>query len=94
LHPFLPLACSLPVFVRPNTILPLGPSNSPSAAYAYAESPLTLRAYALADGAREIVIPSGKGTEAGARLKVRKGEEGLEVDVLEGKVGQWTVEVC
>lgn len=80
---------SIPVFVRPNSVLPLGPKGSLKPDYDYT-SGLTLQAYQLAEGAvHEVKLPSGKGPEIAATLKVSKGSsegEALKVEVVEGKL--------
>lgn len=91
--PFLPLIASIPIFVRPSTVLPLGPADSTTPDYDYASN-LELRAYGLAEGEiKEVLIPSSKGKEIAARLKVAlaNGGKELKINVVEGKLGgDWT----
>lgn len=78
---------SIPIFVRPNSVLPLGPEGSSKPDYDYT-SGLRLQGYQLAEGSvHEVILPSGKGAGVAAKLKVSKdGEMGLKVEVVEGKM--------
>jgi alpha-D-xyloside xylohydrolase len=79
---------SLPLLVRPNTVLPLG-ADETRPDYAYADG-VTLAAYELADGAPIAVeIPDLSGAVAG-RFVVRR--EGAVVSVeREGAPGAWSL---
>ncbi|KAB8141583.1 alpha-xylosidase, partial [Chloroflexia bacterium SDU3-3] len=68
---------SLPLLVRPGTVLPLG-ANDQQPAYAYAEG-VTLAVYAFADGdARTVTIPTTTG-EVAATATVRRTGDTLTV---------------
>lgn len=75
---------SLPLFVKPNTLLPIG-NNEETAAYDYAEN-VTFHLYQLEDGKQaSATIRDNKGKLIGAARVLRKGEE-LKIDSdLNGK---------
>jgi hypothetical protein len=88
--------CSIPVLVRPSTVLVLGPPECPHPVYDYASTP-HLQAYGLVPGDPpvEVVIPTGKGPAIAARLRVSiAGDQAgnrskLAVDTVEGQIGEW-----
>jgi hypothetical protein len=92
LFPLILALISIPIFVRPSTVLPLGPADSTTPDYEYT-SGLELRAYELGEGeTKEISIPACKGKEIAALLKVsqQRGKKELKVEVAEGKLaGAW-----
>ena len=81
-------ALSLPLLVRPNTVLPLG-ANETRPDYAYADG-VTLAAYELADGSPvAVTVPDLSGAPA-ARFVVRR--EGATVSAeREGAPGAWSL---
>jgi len=88
---------TIPIFVRPGSVLPLGPFDVKTPDYSYTED-IELRAYGLEEGQNvEVVLPTGKGTGVAAKILVSLGGEGatgrkeggLKVEVKEGKLGSW-----
>ncbi|EIN07805.1 alpha-glucosidase [Punctularia strigosozonata HHB-11173 SS5] len=77
----------IPVWVRPNTILCLGPEHTGRPDYKLSEG-LEVRLYELEEGAKvEAVIPTGEtGKVAGTVRAERKGAE-IRVSVVDGAVG-------
>ncbi|EIN07820.1 hypothetical protein PUNSTDRAFT_126725 [Punctularia strigosozonata HHB-11173 SS5] len=77
----------IPVWVRPNTILCLGPEHTGRPDYKLSEG-LEARLYELEEGAKvEAVIPTGEtGKVAGTVRAERKGAE-IRVSVVDGEVG-------
>jgi hypothetical protein len=57
----------IPVFVRPGTVLLLGPEDVDVPDYAYGEVRLEARAYEL-QGETEVEVPSGRGPEIVGRV--------------------------
>jgi alpha-D-xyloside xylohydrolase len=84
-HDFL----SLPLFVRPNTLLPFGAvEDRPD--YDYAEG-VTLAAYELAEDAElEVEIPSHSGGAA-SRAKLSRSRTGVRVEFVEGTPKTWSL---
>ena len=90
----------VPIYVRENTVLALGPEGvgKPDWEYCGPEVALEFRGYELEEDGEgvEVMIPKGKGAEVGARVVVRRkkggeGEKGLDVVVQEGELkGKWT----
>lgn len=67
---------SLPLLVRPNSIIPMGREDA-RADYDYADG-VTLEAYQLADGTQTVVVPDLRGEMAATFIIERTGER-LEV---------------
>lgn len=65
---------SLPVFVKENSVLLLGPEDVKVPDYEYGKVQLEVRAYHV-EGEVEVVVPSGKGVGIAGRLRV--GKEGV-----------------
>jgi len=63
---------SIPVFVRPNTALLLGPEDVTVPDYEYAKVGLEVRAYAL-ESEVEVKVPTGKGAAWAGSVKVAPG---------------------
>lgn len=62
---------TIPVFVRPNNVLLLGPENVTVPDYEYAKVELEVRRYQLQEeGDVEVHIPVGKGAEWAGSVKV------------------------
>jgi alpha-D-xyloside xylohydrolase len=82
---------SLPLFVRPNTILPMGAVND-RPDYDYTTG-TTFRIYELAEGATALcVVPTMKGEDA---LKVRAHRSGRRIEVaIEGPARKWSVQLA
>ncbi len=67
---------SIPVFVKENSVLLLGPEDVKIPDYPYGEVELEVRAYEIKDEV-EVVVPTGKGKEIAGKIKVNKnGVEG------------------
>ncbi|KAG9023526.1 hypothetical protein FRB95_012978 [Tulasnella sp. JGI-2019a] len=65
----------IPIFVRPNTILLLGPEGVTTPDYSYAEVGLEVQKYELEGGKVSVQVPTGKGVEwAGEVSAEGKGE--------------------
>lgn len=65
----------IPVFVRENTVLCLGPESIDTPDYDYASVGLTVKSYAIEDGEEVVAeIPTGKGKEWAGKVVV-KGEQ-------------------
>lgn len=73
----------IPVYVRENTVLCLGPESVDSPDYDYATIGLQVKTYAIADGEEAVVeIPTGNGKEWAGKVKVTGGDvkaEGVKV---------------
>ncbi|MEA4890609.1 MAG: alpha-xylosidase [Clostridiaceae bacterium] len=81
---------SLPLLVRPNTVLPLG-SRDDLPDYDYCED-LTLALYAIADGAEiTTVIPDTRGRDSLVAVTRRAGEQ-ITIQ-LSRPIGVWTVQI-
>ena len=80
----------VPVYVRENSVLVLGPEGVGKPDYEYCKVALEVRGYELREGGEvEVRVPTGKKGEIGAKVVVKreKGKkEELEVKVLEGKL--------
>jgi alpha-glucosidase (family GH31 glycosyl hydrolase) len=63
---------SIPVFVRPNTALLLGPEDATLPDYEYAKVGLEVRTYAL-ESEVEVKVPTGKGAAWAGSVKVAPG---------------------
>ena len=86
-HSFL----SIPIFVRPNTILPVGPTED-RPDYDYTQD-VTLRVYQLADGARATrAINNAKGEEVLLCNATRTGNS-IKVTVKGGAKSKWSVQL-
>lgn len=86
----LPLVCPSLASIKSDTS-----SLNSTPDYDYTKS-LELRTYGLNSNTREILIPSGKGKDIAAKIKVSssgKGasSEGVNVEVVEGKLEGWKV---
>jgi alpha-D-xyloside xylohydrolase len=75
---------SLPLFVRPGSVLPMG-ARDDRADYDFAEG-VTLRAYELADGASVRVEVPGLDGEAAARFEVVRRGASVEAERLSGSL--------
>ncbi|KDR73473.1 hypothetical protein GALMADRAFT_251161 [Galerina marginata CBS 339.88] len=75
----------IPVWVRPGTVLALGPKNVGRPDYDYTQG-LEVRAYGLREGSPpvEVDVPVGKGTKLAGKIRVRRTGEGVEVDADKG----------
>lgn len=85
----------IPVFVKENTILALGPSGMGRPDYDYMSN-LQVRVYGLKDDGMiaSLNIPSGKGPESAALLTAKAEEGKLTIEVSDGKLsGPWSVAV-
>jgi alpha-D-xyloside xylohydrolase len=81
---------SLPLFVRPGTILPLG-AHDACPDYDFTDGP-TFRLYELAEGATAMrTVPTQQGGDAGQVTARRTGPQ-LEV-VVDGPVKNWSVQL-
>jgi alpha-glucosidase (family GH31 glycosyl hydrolase) len=73
----------IPVYVRENTVLCLGPESVDVPDYDYATVGLQVKSYAIADGEEAVVeIPTGNGKEWAGQVKVTGGDvkaEGVKV---------------
>jgi alpha-glucosidase (family GH31 glycosyl hydrolase) len=73
----------IPVYVRENTVLCLGPESTDIPDYDYATIGLQVKTYAIADGEEAVVeIPTGNGKEWAGKVKVIGGDvkaEGVKV---------------
>lgn len=75
----------LPVWVRPGTVLPLGPAGVGKPDYEYTKG-VDVRVYSFEEGQEfETRVPSGKGHEivGNVKAKVNKGEVTLDLDGIE-----------
>jgi alpha-D-xyloside xylohydrolase len=87
-HDFL----SLPLWVRPGTILPLG-ARDDRPDYEFADG-VTFRAYEPADGARSAcTVPTLRG-EAGLCLEVRRRGAQIEATVAGASTGGWRLQLA
>lgn len=68
----------IPVWVRPGTILALGPEGIGRPDYDYTKG-LELRAYQVADESVSVNIPVGKGVAIAGQAGLRSVSEGLEI---------------
>jgi alpha-D-xyloside xylohydrolase len=75
---------TVPVFVRPGTVLPIG-ARDDRPDYSYAED-VTLRAYEFADGDRTTVTVPATTGEVAAAFEVARDEGTLTVSRLQGSV--------
>lgn len=76
----------IPVWVRPGSVLPLGPAGTGRPDYEYAKE-LEIQVYQLAEGQIvEVTIPTGKGKEVAGTIKVVKKQDELLVNVIGGEV--------
>jgi hypothetical protein len=77
---------AIPVFVRENTVLLLGPEDVTVPDYKFAEIGLEVRKYQVAaDADFEVPVPSGEGSEWVGKIKVKGGEvqgEGVKIGSL------------
>jgi alpha-glucosidase (family GH31 glycosyl hydrolase) len=73
----------IPVYVRENTVLCLGPESVDVPDYDYATIGLQVKTYAVANGQEAVVeIPTGNGKEWAGKVKVTGGDvkaEGVKV---------------
>lgn len=73
----------IPVYVRENTVLCLGPESVDIPDYDYARIGLHVKSYEIGDGVEAVVeIPTGKGKEWAGKVKVTGGKvkaEGVKV---------------
>ena len=66
---------SIPVWVRPGSVLVLGPEGTGRPDYDYTQN-LEVRAYALTEGVPvEVAVPVGRGTQVAGRVRVTKGQK-------------------
>jgi len=71
----------IPVWVRPGSVLLLGPEGIGRPDYDYTQR-LEVRAYGLEDGAKVTVdVPVGKGTDLAGQIKVQRVNGALSVEV-------------
>ncbi|KAF7789567.1 hypothetical protein EIP86_000513 [Pleurotus ostreatoroseus] len=76
----------IPVWVRPGSVLALGPAGTGRPDYAYAES-VSLHAYELAEGqVVKVAVPVGKGREIAGVITVQMKENVVSAEVTDGKV--------
>ena len=66
---------SVPVYVKQNSVLLLGPQDVSIPDYPYAETELEVRAYEVNEEV-EVEVPTGKGKEIAGTIKV--GKNGVE----------------
>lgn len=64
---------SIPVFVKENSVLLLGPADIKVPDYAYNEVELEVRAYEVKDEVT-VDVPTGKGDTIGGTIKVKGGK--------------------
>lgn len=65
----------IPIFVRPNTILLLGPEGVTTPDYEYAEIGLEVQKYELEGGKVSVQVPTGKGTAWAGEVSIEgKGD--------------------
>ena len=83
---------SLPLLVRPGTILPLG-ARDDRPDYEFADG-VTFRVYELADGAQAVcTVPTLRGA-AGLRLEVRRRGAQIEATVEGAPTGAWRLQLA
>lgn len=83
----------IPVWVRPNTILPLGPAGLGRPDYNLS-SGLEVRLYELAEGAKvSAAIPTGNGTEMAGTIVAERVNGEVKVAVIDGHAVMATVVV-
>ncbi len=76
----------IPVWVRPGSVLALGPAGVGRPDYEYAKE-LEVQVYELADGqVVETTIPTGKGSEKAGVVKVERKQGEVFVEVVSGDV--------
>jgi len=75
----------IPVWVRPGTVLVLGPKDIGRPDYDYTQG-LEVRAYALEEDSPPVTVdvPVGKGTALAGKIRVQKTKEGVKVDADKG----------
>lgn len=83
----------IPVWVRPGSVLALGPAGAGRPDYAYADN-VHVHAYELAEGqVVKVEIPVGKGREIAGVITVEQKENVVSATVTEGKVALATLTV-
>jgi alpha-glucosidase (family GH31 glycosyl hydrolase) len=81
----------IPAFVRPGSVLALGPSGTGKPDYNLAED-LEIRIYQLQDGAKATCnIPTGAGTEIAAVIVVGRTGNVITIKSTEGTLSSWTI---
>jgi len=77
---------SIPVYIRENTVLLLGPENVDVPDYDYAKVGLEVRSYQVADDQEVVVqVPSGDGPKWAGKITVKGGQacgDGVKVGVV------------
>lgn len=77
----------IPVWVRPGSVLCLGPTGVGRPDYAFAEA-LEVQVYELAQGqVVEVEVPTGKGKEIAGTIRVENTGDAVSVKVASGTVG-------
>jgi len=80
---------SLPLLVRPGTVLPIGARND-SPEYDYADN-LTLRCFELPDGYDSVTTVPGSGNGPGANFRVRRTGDEIIASTSDAR-GSWVVD--
>lgn len=78
----------IPVIVRPNTVLLLGPEGVSVPDYEYSKVKLEARVYEVQEGTAD--VPLGKGDEIVATITVKDGKvdaKGMDVTLVQGSEG-------
>lgn len=84
----------IPVWVRPGSVLCLGPSGVGRPDYDFAKD-VEVQVYELTDGQMiETLVPSGSGKRIAGTVRAAKGDNGVTVNVVSGTVGLSSVTVC
>ena len=77
----------IPVWVRPDAVLCLGPPGIGRPDYDFADT-VEVQVYELTESLTvEVEVPSGKGKEISGTIQVRKADGKVTVDVSSGSVG-------
>lgn len=81
----------IPAFVRPNSVLPLGPANMKRPDYEL-DKDVEIRLYQLDVGTTTAChIPTGKGSTIAAEVEVTRTETQIITKVVNGSLSKWSI---